>query len=590
MKVKIIISGLVLILVLFASCESYLDKTPDATVTDKDIFGTFKSFQGFMDPCYADVVDYNNYQKASGDFGGDVYSYSGWSAAMYGNNGNYTTMFKVAQHDIFNASYPNYPGGIWPGGWRTIRLCNLALKNLPLLVNATDEEKTLIKGQIYFFRAMCHQAIIECFGGMPYIDTVFAASDELRMPRITYQACTERIVEDFDKAIALLPGNWDNTVVGASRGVGANVGRATKGAALAYKAKALLYAASPLMNKFSGSSDYTYNVDYAKRAAAAGWDFITWNNSTNTYALLTFTNYNDQFSKRDGTMPWTSETIWQRVINRVGRDTWFQYQRHITAGITRFGGGGNCETVNQLYIDKFEMADGSRYQLSYDSDNSKRWVGRDPRFYKSIIIDREQHGTSPLTKVNFYEGTGSDKVVAQQVALPYAIKKFWLKGANEYDKQYDGYRTVYPKMRLAEVYLDYAEAVTAAYGPGGSAPGSTLTAVGALNIVRQRAGMPDVTEAATGYANFMDLVRNERNVELCFEGHYWWDIRRWYIGHLPENKLIVDLHFDKNWTPSSFSRTTFFTRVFEDPKHYWMPIPRNMTLLYPGMYQNPGWQ
>jgi len=144
-------------------------------------------------------------------------------------------------------------------------------------------------------------------------------------------------------------------------------------------------------------------------------------------------------------------------------------------------------------------------------------------------------------------------------------------------------------MRLAEVYLDYAEAVTAAYGPDGAAPGATMTAVDAINIVRARAGMPPVTSAATGYANFMDLVRNERNVELCFEGHYWFDIRRWYIAHLPENKAIVDLKFDKAWTPSSFTRVTFMTRIFEDPKYYWLPLPRDMTLLHKEMYQNAGW-
>ncbi len=76
----------------------------------------------------------------------------------------------------------------------------------------------------------------------------------------------------------------------------------------------------------------------------------------------------------------------------------------------------------------------------------------------------------------------------------------------------------------------------------------------AINIVRARAGMPPVTAAATGYSSFMDLVRNERNVELCFEGHYWFDIRRWYIAHLPENKPIIDLKFDKAWTPSTFTR------------------------------------
>ncbi len=138
----------------------------------------------------------------------------------------------------------------------------------------------------------------------------------------------------------------------------------------------------------------------------------------------------------------------------------------------------------------------------------------------------------------------------------------------------------------AEVYLDYAEAVTVAYGPSGTAPGATMTAVDALNVVRTRAGMPPATADAPGYDSFMDLVRNERAVEFCFEGFYWFDTRRWHIAHL--NLNLVDLKFDKEWT--NFTRAVIRTRVFEDPKHYWFPLNRDQTLLYPGLYQNPGWQ
>ena len=147
-------------------------------------------------------------------------------------------------------------------------------------------------------------------------------------------------------------------------------------------------------------------------------------------------------------------------------------------------------------------------------------------------------------------------------------------------------------MRLAEVYLDYAEAVTAAYGADGKAPGATLSAVNAINIVRARAGMPPTSEAiaiANGYKSFMEQIWNERTVELCFEGHWWFDQRRWHIGHLPENLPCIDLEFDKSWTPTSFKRVVFKTRVFEDPKHYWLPIPKNLVQQYPEMTQNPGW-
>ncbi len=85
----------------------------------------------------------------------------------------------------------------------------------------------------------------------------------------------------------------------------------------------------------------------------------------------------------------------------------------------------------------------------------------------------------------------------------------------------------------------------------------------------------------------MDLVRNERIVELAFEAHYWFDIRRWHVGHLPEYKELVTLDFDKDWT--YFNRRTWNTKTF-DEKHYWLPIYKDQVQLYEGFYQNPGWE
>jgi starch-binding outer membrane protein, SusD/RagB family len=583
---------------IFSSCEDYLDKTPAAVVTENDVFSTYASFQGFIDPNYAEIVDYGqNYLVTTMNYGGDTYSYVSWASGWLGNRGDYQYMAgnppntpTLFNNSGSNAWGPNTTGGIWAGGWRGIRVCNLALKKMALLTEATEEEKKLLLGQIYFFRAFFHAEILTGYGGMPYVDTVFAATDNLNMPRISYQECTKKIVADYDRAIELLPANWDLTTVGAAR-PGANTGRITKGAALAYKQKHLLYAASPLMNKYSGN-DYTYNVQLSKDAAAAGWAFLK-DLVPSQYQLVAFANYYDNFSKIDGTIPWTTETIFQRVDRRYGSGVFGSNLGRTYAGPGRFGGSENTESVNQMYVDKFEMSDGTRYDPAYDSDNTKRWENRDPRFRKNIIIDKEQHGLTAVSVIRLFDPIfgvgGTDKTVTGQIALPYVIKKWWRVGVNTYDKLWNDLRIITPRMRLAEVYLDYAEAVTAAYGPTGTAPGSTITAVDALNVVRARAGMPPVTAAATGYANFMDLVRNERNVELCFEGHYWFDIRRWYIGHLPENKAIIDLRFDKDWTPASFQRILFFTRIFEDPKHYWLPLPRNMTLLYKEMYQNPGW-
>ena len=233
----------------------------------------------------------------------------------------------------------------------------------------------MILGQIYFFRAFFHGEIISVWGGMPYVDTVFAASDELRLPRLTYHQITERIIEDLDRAIPLLPLDWDFTGPGSQR-VGSNAGRITRGAALAYKQKFLLYAASPLMNKFSGNTAI-YNKALAERAAVAGWEAIKVANtvlpSGNTvYALLPFAKYSDMFYKVDGTMPWTTETILQRVERSVGSGRWSNHIRRQYAPAS-FCGTSHCAGIDQLFIDRFEMADGTRYKEEYDNDEDKRW-------------------------------------------------------------------------------------------------------------------------------------------------------------------------------------------------------------------------
>lgn len=579
----------------FGSCEKYLDKTPEAEISESDIFGTYADFQGFLDPNYPEIIDPAQlYLWNDGNMGGDVIPRSGGTNAYRAAEGRYDAIIGPSNTSIFWNFRQTYGYGTkeddkntghWYSGWRGIRRCNLALKNFHYLVDATEEERDLLLGQIYFFRGFFHGEIISFWGGMPYVDTLFAASDELRLPRLTYHETTEKIIEDLDKAISLLPENWDNTGPG-SESIGANEGRITKGAALAYKQKYLLYAASPLMNKTSGGTA-TYNTEYSKRAAAAGWEMIQLANK-GVYELVPFSNYSDMFYKIDGTMPWTTETILQRVERSRGSSRFSSHVRRIYVPAS-FGGTEYCHGVNQLYVDKFEMADGSRYKEEYDNNEDLRWNNRDPRFRQNILVDRDKHGDHADAVVKLWDGppSGSDKTPTGQAPLPYLVKKYWPWGVNKFDQRWGNFRFITPRMRLAEVYLDYAEAVTAAYGPNGKAPGSNISAVDAINIIRARAGMPAVNAEAEGYDSFMELVWNERCVELCFEAQYFIDKRRWYIGHLPENKVIIDLNFDHDWT--YFSRSKHFDIIFDDPKHYWLPIYRNNAFLYEEFYQNPGW-
>jgi hypothetical protein len=141
-------------------------------------------------------------------------------------------------------------------------------------------------------------------------------------------------------------------------------------------------------------------------------------------------------------------------------------------------------------------------------------------------------------------------------------------------------------LRLAEVYLNYAEAVNEAFGPTGSIPGG-ITAAAAVNFVRARAGVPNVDQRyLNSKEEFREIVRQERAVELAFEGHRWNDIRRWHVAHLPRYKEKYYLEFDKGHT--YFKKYLYATSIFEE-KHYWLPFEVNQVTLYPGFQQNPGW-
>jgi hypothetical protein len=192
----------------------------------------------------------------------------------------------------------------------------------------------------------------------------------------------------------------------------------------------------------------------------------------------------------------------------------------------------------------------------------------------------------------------------------FLIRKYTCYGVNGDDKNWNSYRVSLPYIRLADMYLTYAEAVNEIGGPNGTISGSSLTALEAVNTVRRRVklpvnenitfpfelqtygsvALPDVNSRYTGSKEtFRERIRNERSIELAFEGHRWFDIRRWYVAHNPEyTQPAMGLAFSKNYT--SFRPFVMQNRVFNNPQHYFLPFRTSDTYLYEGFNQNPGWE
>lgn len=590
---------IVILLILITdswSCEEYLDKIEASDLTEKDVFGTYIDFQGFEDQLYDCVIAYMNHaNNCSYNYGDHVIANASGMPTSFWDKGDYWQWYNNTTKTIFHeAQNDGTFTGIWDSSWKGIRIANICIEKINLLTDATTEQRNFLLGQAYFFRGFLHWEIIRAFGGMPYIDRLLGPNDELRIPRLNYQQSTEKIVEDLDRAIDLLPADWDQTTTGSAY-YGYTRGRATKGAALAVKCKALLFAASPLMNQESNGTGFVYNHELLEQAAEAAHQFFKLVDN-GVYYLEPIETYSDNFYKLDGTTPWGPEVIWERTMVY---DKW-GYQGFKNQGIGRLFCGSrlgivqNCETPTQNIVDLFEMINGlpiGDLDSGYDPKNP--WANRDPRFDKAILTDgtkwvKKLPESDPTAYIQLFVN-GLDK--GSQASLTgYMVKKFWPYGINTIDANYGNFWFNCPILRVADIYLMYAEAVNEVWGPKG-APDfngeAGITALQAVNIVRARAGMPEVNAKFTDDENlFRERIRIERGVELCFEGHRWHDIRRWHVAHLPEYKALYGCDFDKDHT--YFNKVWLMDRVF-DEKHYWLPLPKDQVTLYKECQQNPGW-
>lgn len=590
MKKNIYLSLLLIIGLSLFSCEDYLDKSPELDIVEKDVFSDFVSFQGYLEDAYQCIVDetLGLWAEANWNFGDEMITTHESMLNYNFDSGNYwqweipnQSVFSGWQGNPSNAAKGNK--GYWESGWFGIRLANNSLLHLDDLVSPSQEERDLIEGQALFFRGYFHFEILRSWGGIAYIDTVFSPQDVIREPRLSYLETAMRINDDLKKAAELLPHNWDQTTPGRTN-PGANKGRITKSAALGYQGKNLLYAASPLMNGVE-TGNYTYNVELCKQAADIFNELIKIAPQGDIY-LEPWEDYYKNFYAANGEVVNGQEIIFNNPHYMDKRWDYGDFN------LTFLDGWGNYSSPTQNYIEYFGMENGLDIkQPDSGFDPKNPWKNRDPRFYYNIIVDGDRlikgnyAGWEEDTYAQFYSGGRHRN--NQNIITGYGYKKYkdiTFNGAD--DGWGNGYAYECPQMRLADIYLMYAEAVNEGYGPNGAAPGGP-TAAEAINVVRNRAGLPNVDNRyLSSKETFREFIRKERAVELAFESHRWHDIRRWYIANLPQYTEKYVLEFDREHT--YFNKVLYLTRVFE-PKHWWLPLPVSQVNLYPEFTQNPGW-
>ena len=276
-KIKYYLYALAATLLLgVASCTEYLDRAPDSVITPDDAYKNFRNFQGFVERMYHLTPDIaKHYWVSSFNWGEDEVVTIGNGEYLMGfsiDRGNYRNYINNGTSFLdrrWSAEGDRFAKSVWGGSWYGIRVANMGLQAIAdgKMTDASQDERDIIAGQLYFMRGWFYFQLTQYWGGLPYIDTVLPSDEPLTLPRESYRENALKMAADFQKAADLLPIDWENTEIGR-RTSGNNALRANKIWALAMLGKTYLYAGSPLMaNGINGPR--TYDADMCKKAADA---------------------------------------------------------------------------------------------------------------------------------------------------------------------------------------------------------------------------------------------------------------------------------------------------------------------------------
>lgn len=530
--------------------------TTEGSITEEQVWGNDAYARGFLNNAYFTV-------PSGFDLDGDGAMLASGSDEAVNSNVN-------SSINIFN-------NGTW-GPLRTInnvysdmyeglRKVNMFLDKIPTAVIIPVAELTTmtpadtgmvaqinrLRGEAYFLRAMFHFELVKRYGGVPLATRVFDRNENLNLPRNTYQECVDQIVVDCDSAVLLLP-TWTNSWSTTNRG------RATKMAGLALKARMLLYAASPQFNTTNDVTKWQLAANTAKALI-----------DSNKHAL--FNNYVNIFNF--GAAQYNSEAIFAtQALNRNDIEI-------NNAPISYDGAKGRTNPI-QEFVDAFEMTNGKAITDPTSNYNpANPYNLRDPRLALTVNFNtRVFKGRAVETFVGGNDGLNKN---VNATKTGYYMRKFLSEAATWNQASNTNARRPWMVLRYAEVLLNYAEALNEAQGP-------VADVYKYVNQVRQRTGVAMPVLPAGLTKDQMRLrIQNERRVELCFEGHRFFDVRRWKLGEELLNKPVTGMRIEKTGTNTyTYTRFQVEQRVFAD-KNYLFPFSQNDINRQPAVIQNTGY-
>jgi len=468
----------------------------------------------------------------------------------------------------------------WKFLFNKIRSANLYLQHVdqsPI----SEALKSRTKLEARFLRCWSYHQLLRGWGGVPLIaDTVYGIASPNLNGRATYEDCVNYIINELDDIASGLPLVY----------TGIDYGRITRGACLALKARVLLYAASPLFNggSFATSPELASETAYPtanpsrwQKALDAAQDVV----NLNQYQLEV-----DNSVKPGGGF----YNVFLKRINQEYILAWMRpFNKEIeTNYLTPSRGGSFLQFPTQELVDAFPMKDGIHYSQSPLYDPSDPYANRDPRFYYTVIYNGSPYfynNTNTYTPVYTYAGAAQDGIVAitSNAATWTGYYRRKLADSSIAGNSSANTQRCQPLIRYAEVLLNLAEAANEV--------GQTGKAMAQIKMIRQRAGLEPGTNNNYGLPEnptqqeVREIVRNERFIELAFEEHRYFDLRRWRIGDLYDGKSTHGMRIVRNPDGSySYQRIEIRPRYFK-VNSYLFPIPQSETTLNFSLLQNPGW-
>jgi len=627
---KIVLIGLMGI--CLQGCNKYLDIIPDNVPTVDYAFQLRTTAERYLFTCYSYIPALGNFYTNPANASGDEF----WLIPT--NSGNAWNIAKGNQNKT--DSYANFWQGTRDGKdlFEGIRTCNIFLDNVDKVPELESAERERWRSEAKFLKAYFHYFLLRMYGPIPIIREnvpVDASESEVYPVREPIDTCVNYIVQLLDEATPGLPERINNEVN--------ELGRITKAIAISMKAEVLMTAASPLFNgnpDYSGYTDpqgtllFPATADKAKweRAAQACKEAIDFCESVG-HQLYTFNPAFFSYNISDSTRikmnirnaiceKWNSEIIWGNTNSMAISIQGQAYPRGLDPRyVTNSNTSGNIappikiaemfysnngvpidEDITYDYANRFQLKNvtsADRYYLQEGYVTAKLNFNREPRFYADLGFDGAiwyGQGFFDDSQSLLFVSSKKGQPASAQNQNSYSVSGYWPKKLVHFQSvigqtSWTTENYPWPMIRLASLYLYYAEALNEASGPSDEV-------YEYVNRIRERAGLQTVQYAWSHYSSnaqkyltqngLREIIQRERLIEMAFEGQRYWDIRRWKLATTYFNQRITGWDLDQEDAALYYREKVIYNQKFTTRDYLW-PIPESELLSNKRISQNPGW-